>query len=464
MEREDPSPGTAPPVNENAEAMHLRAVEARPLLGRLLGYARLSGPGWVQSAITLGASTATSCFYLGWKFEYGMLWVNVLGMAMGVVMFAAVAGQALRRGESLYRAVWKYVHPSVALAWALAAVVTSIFWCMNQYAAAAACLSDIGQAAGWVETEAGLLRAKWGIGAVILAISIPLTWSYGSERGAGVRLYEWVLKGMIFFMVLCFAAVALKTGIRWGEAARGLLPLRLPDNPEDWTLVLGALGCTVGINMTFLFPISLRARNWGRDHVGLARFDLVGGMLIPFAIISSLVVITSANVLSPSDPEPKGPTAVSMVMDPLFAGSWLPQSTGRVLFDLGVAAMPLSTITILMLISGLAVCEILGKPHRGFWFRAGSLLPAVGILGVGYQAPFYLGPLISSFALVLLPIAYIAFLILNNRRAFLGSDTPAGGKRLAWNIALGLVVAVTLAGAAIKMKGEIAKLVASLGG
>ncbi|MDA2924493.1 divalent metal cation transporter [Acidobacteria bacterium AH-259-L09] len=441
---------------QQTELEYLRKVNARPWAGRLLGYARLSGPGWIQGAITLGAGTATSAFYLGWKFGYQMLWVNILGMAMGVIMFAAIARPSLYRDESLYRAMGKYVHPALALAWAIAAIVTSIFWCLNQYAAAAACFADLVQLGGWVSTEQGLLSARWMVGAMILAVSIPLTWTYGGKPRTGIRLYETILKSTVFFMILCFALVAWKTGIRWGELFRGLIPGDFPGSSDDRTMVLGALGCTVGINMTFLFPITLRARGWTQEHLGLARFDLGSGMLLPFAIISSLVVITTANVLQGSPERPDGPAAVAKVMTPLFEGTWLPDATGRVLFDLGIAAMPLSTITILMLISGLALCEIRGVPYRGWWFRLGSLLPTVGIFGVAYKAPFWLGPLISSFALILLPIAYLGFLVLCNRRAFLGPDLPTGSTRWAWNTAMGCVLAIALVGASVKVADSLA--------
>ncbi len=440
------------------ELDHLKDVNARPVAGRLLGYARLSGPGWIQGAITLGASTATSAFYLGWKFGYEMLWVNILGMAMGVIMFAAIARPTLYRDTSIYKAMGKYVHPWLAGSWALAAVITSIFWCMNQFAAAVACLVDVGETGGWLDggDESGI--AKWGIGVLILAVSIPLTWAYAGSRGTGVRLYESILKGIVLFMVICFALVAWKTGIRWSELLAGLIPNGLPCSPEDRTMVLGALGCAVGINMTFLFPITLRARRWGKHHLGLARFDLIGGMLLPFAVVSTLVIVTTANVIQGSPERPDGPAAVAKVMAPLFEGSVFPDATGRVLFDLGIAAMPLSTIMILMLISGLALCELLGVPHEGFWFKLGTVLPALGILGVAYRAPFWLGPLISSFALILLPIAYIGFLILCNSRSYLGDDLPEGNTRLAWNVGMIVVVLIAVVGASVKVADALGSL------
>jgi Mn2+/Fe2+ NRAMP family transporter len=449
------TPTTAP---SHKEIELLREVNGRPWGSRLLGYATLSGPGWIQGAITLGASTATSAFYLGWKFGYSMLWVNVLGMLMGVVMFAAIARPTLHKDKSIYQAMQDHVNGGLALAWAVAAAVTSAFWAMNQYSVATACLGDLVQLAGGATTPEGLMTTKWIIGLGILVVSIPLTWTYGKESRKGVRLYEKILKVVIALMIVCLAAVALRTGIQWRELFAGLIPGNFPTDPADRTMVLGALGCAVGINMTFLFPITLRARGWVSEHLGVARFDLFAGMLLPFAIVSSLVVITTANILYGSPDRPDGPATVARVMTPLFEGTWLPPFTGRVLFDLGVAAMPLSTITILMLISGLAVCEIMRKPHRGFWFKAGTLLPAIGILGVGYRAPFWLGPLISSFALILLPIAYLGYLILCNSKAFMGESLVTGSKRVGWNIAMGVVLAIAVIGASLKLKDSIGAL------
>lgn len=437
----------APPFSEVA---HLRDVNSRPWPQRLLGYAVLSGPGWMQGAITLGASSATSSFYLGWKFGYEMLWVNVLGMAMGVIMFAAIARPALYSTESIYELMSKKVNRSLAVVWAVAAIITSVFWSMNQFAVAAACLSDIGLATNSLSLSQTAVF-KWLLGLVIVLGSILLTWTYGKERGTGIRFYEAVLKGMVGFMVICFAAVALKTGIDWNLLFGGLLPTSFPSESADQTMVLGALGCAVGINMTFLFPLSLQTRGWSKEHLGLARFDLIGGMLLPFSVISTLVVITSANILQGMTVPPEGPAEVAQIMSPLFQDTWLPAITGRVLFDLGIAAMPLTTITILMLISGLALCAILGVPHTSHWFRVGSVLPSIGVLGVAYSAPFWLGPLISSFALILLPIAYFGFFLLYNRTRPSHRDAGSDSRKTLWNAAMLGVLVIATIGATLKV-------------
>src|SRR5690606_11339556 len=60
-------------------------------------------------------------------------------------------------------------------------------------------------------------------------------------------------------------------------------------------VMISAAATAVGINMTFLLPYSLLQRGWNREFRGFARFDLAGGMLIPFLLATSCVVVASAS-------------------------------------------------------------------------------------------------------------------------------------------------------------------------
>ena len=44
--------------NDNDDAERLAALDAKPFLPRTMGYLRLMGPGYMQSAMTLGGGTA----------------------------------------------------------------------------------------------------------------------------------------------------------------------------------------------------------------------------------------------------------------------------------------------------------------------------------------------------------------------------------------------------------------------
>jgi hypothetical protein len=108
----------------------------------------------------------------------------------------------------------------------------------------------------------------------------------------------------------------------------------------------------------------------------------------------------------------------------------------NILFGIGVLAMALSTITILMLISGFVICEMLGVPPVGKALRYGALAATTGALGpfVWSQAAFYLAVPTSVFGMMLLPIAYWTFFCMMNSKALLGEHLPRGRTRVIWNV------------------------------
>ena len=131
------------------EKVYLREVEARPgLLRKWRGYWSLSGPGWLQSAVTLGAGSAGSSIYAGAVFGYSLLWVQPVAMFLGVVVFAAIGHQLLVTQERPYDVFRKRLHPAVALFWGFNVLLASIIWQFPQYALGTAVLKDLLAVAG----------------------------------------------------------------------------------------------------------------------------------------------------------------------------------------------------------------------------------------------------------------------------------------------------------------------------
>ena len=60
-------------------------------------------------------------------------------------------------------------------------------------------------------------------------------------------------------------------------------------------VMIAAAATAVGINMTFFMPFVLLNRKWGREHRGLAKFDLWTALLIPYVIATSCVVIAAGS-------------------------------------------------------------------------------------------------------------------------------------------------------------------------
>lgn len=428
------------PESLEREKARLREIDARPgRLRRWRAYWSLSGPGWVQSALTLGAGSAGSSIFAGAVYGYDLLWVQPVAMFLGVVMFAAIGHQTLVTQARPYDVFRKTLHPALAFAWGAVVLVASIIWQFPQYALATSVTRDM-------FAVAGVAMPRLPIALTLLAAATALCWSYGRGSRRAVRLFERALKYLVLLMAFFFFLVVLKTGVDFGALFKGLFGFHVPRDREGLTIVLGALGAAVGVNMTFLYPYTLLARGWGREHRGLKNFDLAVSMFAPFVLTTGLVVVACANTLHVQGIRVREAVDAAHALAPV-AGV----AVGRIVFSLGVLGMCFTTLAIEMVICGFVLCEMLGLEPSGWRYRAATMVANIGILGAFYPTPFWLPVLASSIALVMMPIAYVAFFILQNKRSYLGDDVNRGLKGAVWNVLLVLAILAVAVGAAVKL-------------
>lgn len=508
----------------------IREAQGKGFVKTIKTYARLSGPGWLQSAITLGGGSLASSLYLGILAGYDMLWVQPVAMVLGIVMLSCIAFVTLSTGERPFRAINRHINPVLGWAWAIAALLANMVWSLPQFALANGVVQQ-NLAPNLLGGDAG----RWMVCVLILALTVGITWSYGNGS-RGIKIYEGVLKIMVAMIVLSFIGVVLKVGfseegLPWGRILGGFIPdlsrINAPAEgfvplleavpevarsfwrehivSEQRSVMIAAAATAVGINMTFLLGYSLLAKGWGKSFRGLAVFDLATGMFVPFVLATSCVVIAAASQFHLQQApgflgevneagklvEPKSAKGFQKLMEARVKSTWTEaekqsvqdesslealvrekQDSGEIaeaekklaamliprdvfelalslepltgkgfahwIFGLGVLGMALSTITILMLISGFVVCEIFGLPHSGWPFKLGCLAACTGVFGPFFwkEASAYLAVPTSVFGFVLLPIAYISFFLLFNQKSLLKEHLPSGMTRFVWNLFL----------------------------
>ncbi|MBN1293092.1 MAG: divalent metal cation transporter [Candidatus Latescibacteria bacterium] len=429
------------------ERKRLVELEGKSLGARWKGYFSMTGPGWLQSGITLGGGSAIASLYLGAHYQYRLLWVQPLAMFVGVIMLMAASHQTLSTCIRPFDAMKRFIHPSIAWAWALATLLASIVFHLPQYALAAGVSEDmINLVTGWQPT--GMTR-NWlliGIGCVIMLVSTGITWNYG--RGLrGIRLYERMLKILVGMIILAFLIVVVRSAtagqIEWGKLFKGMLPLYVPTDTLGVTKIMAAFGASVGINQTFLFGYSQLARGWGKEHRGLAQFDLITGMMIPFTVATSLMVIAAGCTIYGSS---FGPADINPANAGVLIGATgVGPVVGRFIFGFGLIGMTLSTITIQMLVTGFAACEIFGIEPSGWNYRLACIIPTPAFLGVILWTSMgtYIALPAFTFGLIMLPIAYVGWFLLQNSSRYLCEEKPVGKKALYWNIAMIFSLTVT---------------------
>ena len=280
-------------------------------------YARLSGPGWLQGAITLGGGSLAGALYLGVIMGYHMMWLQPIAMVLGVIMLSAISYVTLSTEEKPFRAVNDHISPLLAWGWLIATIMANIVWCLPQFSLGTAAVTQ--NLAPEMNTPDGKVMAAFGL---LIAATI-IVWFY--ESGSwGIKVFEIILKTMVGVVVLSFfgvvGAMTAKGVLPWGEILAGFIPnpkylfepvpsLVEPikaagDHAEWWSnliattqkdKIITAFATAVGINMTFLLPYSMLRKGWGRGHRGLAVFDLSIGLIVPFVLATGCVVIAAAS-------------------------------------------------------------------------------------------------------------------------------------------------------------------------
>ena len=125
-------------------------------LAKLTVFTRLTGPGWIASAITLGGGSLASSLYLGVLGGYSLMWLQPFAMVLGVIMLSAIGYVTLSTGERPFQAINAHVSPVLGWGWALAVAAANVIWCMPQFSLAHGVLSqNLLSGWGWILTPMG---------------------------------------------------------------------------------------------------------------------------------------------------------------------------------------------------------------------------------------------------------------------------------------------------------------------
>lgn len=443
---------TTAAVGAPPELDQLRALAGRPALARVPTYLRLSGPGWLQGAMTLGGGSAITSLTIGAVYGYELLWVQPLAMLIGCVMLFALSHQTLSTGSKPFDAMRDHVHPVLAWLWAIAALASSIIWGFSHYPLSAGMLEEV------VAVGTGFSPAAGGVGRELFLFALALlvwglcaytAWHYGAG-GRAVTLFENAIKCLSCMIILAFlwvvASASARGQVDWSAVVAGYIPSGLPRDAGGVTTVMAALGTAVGINMTFVYGYTLLDRGWGREHRELSRYDIVMGLVIPYILVTGLMSIAAAGAFHGSDLDIQGKLSPAQA-GAMFADAGMGPVTGRLVFALGVLGMAVGSLVMHMLCCGAVAGAMFGLAPHSRTYKLCLLLPTPAVLGVFLWSTMGAYVILPTSAICgfLLPIAYLGWFFLNNSRNYLGADRPSGGRAVLYNGAMALCILTVLA-------------------
>ena len=351
----------------------LSAAQEKGAFSTLFAFLKLSGPGWLQSAITLGGGSLIGALYLGMLGGTQLLWLQLVAIVIGVIMLSAISYITLSTGQHPYEAINEHVNPVLGVGWVTATILANMIWIIPQFSLCYDAL-DKNLIPGGLGDG---LQAKFIVSAVIAILGLVAVIS-SFNPGWASKIFDAFLKLIVMVVLLCFVGVVVyltrNESLVWSEILAGFIPdFSLWNSPsaklmevaggldveasEYWTgeivkrqreNMISVTATAVGLNMTFLLPYSMLIRGWDKPFRGLARFDLITAMAIPFLIVTTCIVIASANAFHGKVDEPLLSTDSTEVRDSVLFNSLLPVIENRILSE-GDPDQPLATVNYCLL-------------------------------------------------------------------------------------------------------------------
>lgn len=262
------------------------------------------GPGLVLTGIVIGPGAITTAAMLGARYGYGLMWLFIPILFMGVTFLLSTYRISLLTGKPIVHAIRHYYGAGAAGFVGIASFLSCMFFTMGNISGAGTGMNLI-------------FGIDWKIGAIIM---IALTVFCYLSKG----VYSKVEKGIticILGMIIAYYATLIKAGgPSWGDFGYGL---------THWTFPVGSLATALGfISTNASVTTGVYGTYLGKEKKW-SKADLFNGAMLTDSIvhivgvilISGAVMLVGAIVLNPAGITISNPAELGEMMVPLLGNA-----------------------------------------------------------------------------------------------------------------------------------------------
>jgi Mn2+/Fe2+ NRAMP family transporter len=371
---------------------------------------RLVGPGLVVAATGVGAGDMVAAAKAGAAWGTPLLWSVLVGALLKFVLAEGVARWQLATGSTLLEG-W-----SRLLGWPLRALFL-LYLLVWTIVVAAALMSACGLAAHALLPRFSV--TTWAVAHALLALG--LVW-FGGYSG-----FETTMKWVIGIMFICIVGSAIRDAPPAPHMLRGLLPT-IP--PGGLLIVLAVIGGVGGTLTLLSYNYWMAEKGWqGPRWIRVVRCDLTVGYTLT-GLFGAAVLLLASTLLHPAGIRIEGSSGVLNMAGLLGTqfGRW-----GEWVFLVGFwGAVASSLLGVWQSVPYLyfnfvhaSRPDASGQRHidRRSWPYRGYLLfmtfPPMLLLTL--ERPIWLVVSYAALGALFMPFLAATLLVLNNRRADMGS-------------------------------------------
>lgn len=363
----------------------------------------LLGPAFVAAIAYVDPGNVAANVSAGSQYGFLLLWVIVLANLMASLVQYLSAKLGLVTGMSLPEAVAAHTRTPTRIA----------YWLQAELVAMATDLAEVvgGAIALYLLFDLPLL-----LGGVITGAVSLLLLTVQNRRGQ--RTFEYVITGLLMVIALGFLSSLFVDPPSPGQVVSGLLPRF--DGAESVLLATAMLGATVMPHAVYLHSGLARDRH-GHPEAGaprrrlliVTRWDVATAMLLAGAVNIAMLLVAATHLQGRQDTDSiEG--AYHAVQDSLGPNIAL-------LFAIGLLASGLASTSVGAYAGAMIMEGLLKISVPLLWRRLVTLIPALVILGIGFDPSraLVLSQVVLSFGI---PFALIPLIRLTSKPELMGTD------------------------------------------
>ncbi len=366
------------------------------MLSKFTAVIRSLGPGFIIASVVLGPGSIAVASRIGSEQGYSFLWV-ILVASICMVVYTSMA---VRFGVKEERSVLETIASKYGR-WFSVLIGISSFMSASSFQFG----NNLGIGIG-MEGITGIDERVWPLVFTSLAI-ILLFWAKNLYK-----LLEKLMMILVMVMILAFFINLLLTTPDPGQVVKGFLPLSV--QMSDMDIIAALVATTFAVNGAIYQSYLVQNKGWKISNLKRGLNDSYMGIFF-LALISILIIITSAAALKPQGITVHSAADMAMQLEALFG------SYAKIIFSLGLCAAAFSSLMVNAVIGGGLLSDGLGV-GRSMNEKMPKVFTAIILILGMLIAVFFRGDVIYALiiaqASTIMSVPLIAigmYLILNNR-------------------------------------------------
>ena len=355
------------------------------------------GPGFIMASVVLGPGSITVASRIGSEHGYSFLWVIVVA-AIFMIVYASMGTRfGVVNDKSILQTIAeKYGRWFAVLIGISTFLSTSSFQFGN----------NLGIGIG-MEGITGIDERVWPLVFTPLAL-ILLFWARNLYN-----ILEKLMIAIVMIMIVAFMVNLILTKPEIIPLAKGFIPQ--PFSMTNLEVIVALMATSFALSAAIYQSYLAQDKGWGKEELKNGLKDTYIGIFF-LALISGIVIITSAAALNPMGITVNSAADMAQQMDALFG------KFAKIIFSIGLCAAAFSSLMVNSVIGGGLLSDSLGL-GRSMNDKMPKIFTSVILLIGMLVAVFFRGNVIYALimaqasSMMAVPIIAIGlFLILNNKK------------------------------------------------